>query len=118
MGRRLDAMLRAVESAVLEGRGVLDRSVRRAAYDGEATGEAASRWVGKVHHRAHTVTDEDLAELRKAGLDDDAVFELTVAAALGAGARRLRLALAAMNAAPPQREPPQPQPRAPIREGE
>src|SRR5829696_7486093 len=98
MGRRLDAMLRAVETAVLEGRGVLDRSVRRAAYDGEATGEAASRWVRKVRERAHTVTDEDLADLRKAGLDDDGVFELTVAASLGAGARRLRLALAAMNA--------------------
>ena len=98
MGRGLGQLLRAVETAVLEERGALDRGVRRAAYNGEAEGDARRRWVHKVHERAWTVTDEDLAALRAEGLDDDGVFELTLAAAVGAAARRLRLALAAMDA--------------------
>jgi alkylhydroperoxidase family enzyme len=40
------------------------------------------------------VTDEDIEGLRSAGLDDDVIFELTVAAALGAGSKRLKVGLA------------------------
>jgi hypothetical protein len=45
------------------------------------------------------VTDADTAALRAAGYSDDAIFELTVAVALGAGLLRRDVGLAAVRAA-------------------
>lgn len=41
----------------------------------------------------YRITDSDVAALRDAGLGEDAVFEFTAAAALGAGMQRLRTGL-------------------------
>ena len=58
--------------------------------------DAARRYADKVRERAYTVTDADVAALRGAGLDTDAVFELTVATALAAGLERLEAGLEAL----------------------
>jgi hypothetical protein len=50
--------------------------------------------IEKVHQHAYRVTDEDVAALREAGYDDDAIFELIVCAAVGAGTSRWRDAAA------------------------
>ena len=42
------------------------------------------------------LTDEDVETLKKAGLSEDRIFEATVAAAVGAGLKRLRLGLAVL----------------------
>ena len=45
---------------------------------------------------AYKVTDRDIDELKQAGYSEDAIFEITLSAALGAGQSRLERALAAL----------------------
>jgi alkylhydroperoxidase family enzyme len=52
--------------------------------------------VDKVARNAYQVTDEDVDRLRAAGYSDDAIFELTLAAALGASRAQLDAGLRAM----------------------
>ncbi|MCB9560581.1 MAG: hypothetical protein H6709_14250 [Kofleriaceae bacterium] len=59
---------------------------------------AVAAFVAKVRDHAYRITDDDVAALRAAGLDDDHVYELTCAAAAGVAARRLDAARAAMDA--------------------
>ena len=46
-------------------------------------------YLDKVRSGAFTVTDDDVAALRAAGLSEDEIFEQTVAAAVAEGLRRL-----------------------------
>lgn len=97
MDRHAGTMQRVVE-AVLDGPGELDPAVRKAIAE-ERAGEvppALLPYLDQVAHRAWTVTDEDVEALRRAGLSDDQIFEATVAAAVGAGRKRLRAGLAAL----------------------
>ena len=55
-----------------------------------------SSYVKKVALYAYKTTDEDLQSLRRAGYSDDAIFEITVSTALGAGMARLERGLAAL----------------------
>jgi alkylhydroperoxidase family enzyme len=50
-------------------------------------------YLAKVRERAYTVTDADVAGLKKAGFSEDEIFEQTVATAIGEGLRRLDAAL-------------------------
>jgi hypothetical protein len=45
-------------------------------------------YLTKVRERAYTVTDDDVAA-QKERVDEDVIFEQTVAAAIGEGLRRL-----------------------------
>jgi alkylhydroperoxidase family enzyme len=58
--------------------------------------DAATRYVEKVRRHAYRVVDADVEALREAGLDEEAIFELTLAAALGAGLERLEAGRAAL----------------------
>jgi alkylhydroperoxidase family enzyme len=78
---------------VLDGEGATSTQARRAAFAGRAEDPAVAGYLDVVRRHAYRVTDEDVARLHAAGLDDDAIFELTVAAALGAGVERLRAGL-------------------------
>ena len=62
---------------------------------------ALAAYVDKVARHAYRVTDEDLAALQRAGNSDDALFELTVSAALGAALGRLERGLAALRGQEP-----------------
>jgi alkylhydroperoxidase family enzyme len=64
--------------------------------EGAAIPEALREYAEKVSLDATQVTDEDIAALKSAGYDEDAVFEATVAAALGAGVARMEHGLAAL----------------------
>jgi hypothetical protein len=88
--------------ALLDGAGQTSRAEReeilgRAAQPpGGAPGSlspAIAEWVDRVAHRAYTIRDEDVAHLRDTGHDEDLIFEVTLAAALGAGLERLRTGL-------------------------
>lgn len=99
MDRHAEKMRRLVES-VLDGPGELDPAVRKAIAE-EGKGEvppALLPYLDKVSHRAWTMTDEDVQALRRAGLSEDQIFEATVAAAVGAGLKRLRAGLAGLAA--------------------
>ena len=49
-------------------------------------------YLAKVRTRAYATTDEDVRELRDAGLSGDTIFEQTIAVAIAEGLRRLDVA--------------------------
>jgi len=53
-------------------------------------------YVKKVALYAYKTTEEDIEALRRAGYDEDTIFEITLSAALGAGMTRLERGLAAL----------------------
>ena len=57
---------------------------------------ALAQYVNTVARHAYKVTDEDVGRLQQAGHSDDALFEVTVSAALGAALGRLERGLAAL----------------------
>ncbi len=61
--------------------------------------EALSEWIRKVARHAYKTTDQDVASLRAAGYSEDQIFEVTVAAAIGASRARLERALEALHSA-------------------
>ncbi len=66
----------------------LDELRRVAAGMATPPGEMTA-YLAKVRDRAYTITDDDVATLKAAGIDEDVVFEQTVAAAIAEGLRRL-----------------------------
>jgi len=84
---------------VLDGPGVTTHGERMAALEGSGP-ELMRTYLTKVREQSYRVSDEDFAALRAAGLSEDAVFELTVAAAVGAAWRRLEAARRAMRRSP------------------
>jgi alkylhydroperoxidase family enzyme len=90
---------KAVVERALTGAGTTTPADRRAAFDNRDVPEAARGLIDKVTKNAWKVTDEDVAKAKQAGLSDDQVFELSVAAALGQSTRQLDAALALLDAA-------------------
>ena len=58
--------------------------------------EVLRAYVDKLARHAYKITEEDLASLQRAGYSEDAIFELSIAAAVGVGAVRLERGLAAL----------------------
>jgi alkylhydroperoxidase family enzyme len=67
----------------------LIEQLRAAARPARGRPPAAGAYLETVRRHAYRVTDEQVAELRAAGLSEDEIFELTVAAAVAAGLERL-----------------------------
>ena len=98
---RYDDFRKRLVDAVLNAPGDTPEALRRAvlehargAHDGGPP--AFTRYVEKVAHHAYRVTDEDVAALHRAGHSDDSLFEITVAAAVGAALHRLDRGMAAL----------------------
>jgi alkylhydroperoxidase family enzyme len=53
-------------------------------------------YAAKVRDESYRVTDADVAKLRTAGVSEDEIFEVTVAAALGAACRCLDAGMRAL----------------------
>ena len=106
---RSEAELQRLADAVLTGPGETDLGLRKAIEarvaelagstgpqsDTEVPSELES-YVDKVARHAYRVTDDDIEELRSADYSEDAIFEITLCAALGAGIGRLERGLAAL----------------------
>jgi alkylhydroperoxidase family enzyme len=99
MERVADAVLQTPGDAALELRSAVE------AYAASLGGRAGSApelpgdlraYVEKVARHAYKVVDADIDRLRDAGYSEDAIFELTLAAALGAAQARLEAGLAAL----------------------
>ena len=84
----------ATRRAVVDGTGAVDPSIRRQIAAGQPPPELASL-VGKIRDRAYTVTDKDLDVLRSS-YSEDQLFEVIVAATIGAAEHRLMSALAVL----------------------
>ena len=106
MARHTEAIDR-VAAAVLRTPGDTDPELRAAveryaAVRGGRPGDVPElpddlrAYVEKVARHAYKVTDADVDGLREAGYSEDAIFELTLAAALGAAQARLSAGLDAM----------------------
>jgi len=103
--RRARGALRAMDRAerrgafanvarlIVERDGRLDSSVRRSAIDGGPVPAEVTALVSKIRARASDVTDADIDHARAAGYDEDQLFELTVATAVGESQRRLNRVL-------------------------
>jgi len=87
----------ATHAAVLDSHGSTDGAVRRQIASGQPPPELAVL-VQKIRDHAYRVTDADVDALRSL-YSEDQLFELIVAAALGAAEDRLRAALAAVEGA-------------------
>lgn len=93
------ALFAAVKRAILDGNATASGEARQRAYDGEGAAGAVATYVAKVKNHAYRITDDDVAAVRAAGLDDDQIFELSVAAAVGQASRQYDAAVAALDLA-------------------
>jgi alkylhydroperoxidase family enzyme len=100
METRYSQHLREMERRVLEAPGSLDPAIRRSVVEGTPLDDpVVQAYVENVRLHAYTVTDLYVDELREAGWSEDQIFDLTVAAAYGAGRKRLDAGLSALEAA-------------------
>lgn len=88
--------IEALRKAVFEPAAVTSREVRRAAALGGELADPLGAYLRKVRDSSYRVSDHDVDELRSAGHREEEIFELTVAAALGAALDRYDRAIGAM----------------------
>jgi hypothetical protein len=88
----------ALLEQVLRGPGTVSREIREAAAAGTGLPPEWAAFVEKIHRHAYKVTDEEVAALR-ARYGDDAVFEIIVAASLGAADQRFQAGMRALEEA-------------------
>jgi alkylhydroperoxidase family enzyme len=74
----------------------LIQRLRDAAQPNRPIPAKAAAYAATVRRHAYRVTDAQVEALRAAGLSEDDIFELTVAAAVGAGLDRLDAGLQAL----------------------
>ena len=87
----------ATRRAVVDGPGSTDSALRRQVAAGQPPSELAIL-VQKIYDHAYRVTDDDMDALRT-HYSEDQLFELMVAAAVGAAEYRLKAALTALEGA-------------------
>jgi hypothetical protein len=95
-GPRHGTAIDRVRRAAVEAQGVTDAVLRRAVYDAATQPPPLGPYLDKVREQAWTITDEDIGALQAAGYSEDAILELTIAAAAGAAGRRYDAALRAL----------------------
>lgn len=86
-----------VRRAVLDVAATTSADLRRAAATRGELPASLAAYVDKIHDAAYAITDDDVAALKAAGHDDDAIFEITVAAAIGAASHRAERVLAVLD---------------------
>jgi len=64
--------------------------------EGNVVPTELSSYITKVALHAYKTTDEDIKALQEAGYSEDAIFEITLSIALGAGMARLERGLLAL----------------------
>jgi hypothetical protein len=90
---------RELVARVLDSDAAAPRELRRAAFDNAGLDEPARTLVEKVALRSHSVTDDDVAAVRAAGLSEDQIFEIAVCAAIGQADRHYKTAHDALSKA-------------------
>lgn len=97
-------LLEKAIAALLGEPGHTAQSLRQSVFDRVrfGTGQVPEAWtalVEKIAERPWSVNDEDFTQLFAAGFSEDQVYELLLAAATGAGMRRVDAGLRAMEEA-------------------
>jgi hypothetical protein len=83
---------------VLHAPAVTDTATRMAAATGQPLPEPAATYTATVRDQSHRITDADIDRLTAADYSQDAIYEITVAAAVGAALRRYDTAVNAVRA--------------------
>jgi hypothetical protein len=108
---RREELVDRLAQSVLEGDGVIDSDLRHlveekaASLSGRSIDEnidlppLVEPYVNKVAKHAYKVTNNDIEGLKEAGYSEDAIFEITICAALGAGLGRLERGLSVLKGA-------------------
>jgi hypothetical protein len=94
--RKYAGAISALRHAILETPGITLPATRRMAEAGIPTGTLADPWLDLVRNASPRLTDGHVDELRAAGILDDEILELTLAASFGEAARRLQRGLDAV----------------------
>jgi hypothetical protein len=100
----LPANLQNALAALLEQPGATEQSLRRGVLECNRSGdgqipEGVRDFVDKIAAQPWTVSDEDFHRLRAAGYTESQLYEITLAAALGAGVARFDAGLRAIEEA-------------------
>jgi hypothetical protein len=82
--------------AVLTAAGATDPDTRASAFDGIGVPDPWRDYVAKVRESSYRITDADIENLVAGGCTEDAIFEMTLAAAVGAASERLDAGLRAL----------------------
>jgi len=90
------AVLESAKRAVAEP----DRPLREG-----AVATSLAPYVETVARHAYRVTDDDVQKLKNAGYSEDAIFDITVSAALGSALYRLERGMAALHTPPGEHRP-------------
>lgn len=85
-----------LRAAVFEGPGRVDASLRESAATGEGLSEPWQSYTLKVRDEPSSVISSDIENLKAAGHTEDEIFEMTIAAAVGASLHTLDAGLRAM----------------------
>lgn len=108
MKTQYEAQYQQLLHAVLDSPGDTDPMLRHAIQEQAArlSGDASHEekavpteldsYITKVALYAYKTTDKDIERLREAGYSEDAIFEITLSIALGAGIARLERGLLAL----------------------
>jgi hypothetical protein len=95
-GGRHAARVAGLRRAVFGSPGVSGLAERAAAASADGLPPPLDACVAKVDGAAYRITDADVAALKAAGCSEDEIFEVTVAAAVGAALRSLDAGLHAV----------------------
>jgi len=106
---RYESLHQRLIEAVLSSPGDTTTVLRRGALErakgkrgaGDDLPQELARYVDTVARHAYKVTDADVAALQHSGNSDDTLFEITVAAAVGAALHRLDRGMAALRGEEP-----------------
>lgn len=109
MSDKHQQLMTQLVTAVYHSKGVTERALRTVIRSAVAPGNnqletgdspipmALRPYLNKVGRYAYKVTDRDIETLKTLGYSEEAIFELTVSAAVGAGLGRLQQGLTALN---------------------
>ena len=89
-------LVATLRRAVFEAPGETEPSIRRAVGSGGALPTPWAPYAEKVRDHSYRITDADIAGLKAAGRTEEEIFEVTVAAAVGAALHRLDAGLQAV----------------------
>jgi hypothetical protein len=82
--------------AVLTCAGSTDLETRASAFHGAGVPDPWRDYVAKVRDSSYRITDADIEDLMASGCSEDAIFEMTLTAAVGAASERLDAGLRAL----------------------
>ena len=91
-----DPLVSDLRESEFDGPGRVDPAIRQSAATGESLSEPWLSCTRKVRDEPATVTASDVESLKAAGHSEDEIFEITVAAAVGASLRPLEAGLRAV----------------------